>query len=166
MRVSSIPRRPRRTVCASGSSSRSANRSVSCHPRAAVAAQQRAQPRQQLLERERLDEVVVGAGVQAADPVGHGVARGQQQHRRAVPRRAQAPADLEPVHPRHQQSSTSASGAPLGERIERLLPVRGQLGVVALHPQRAVDGVAHRRLVVDHQDAHTPGGCAINLRDR
>ena len=46
-----------------------------------VAAQQRPDPRQQLAERERLDEVVVGAGVQPVDPVADGVAGGQHQDR-------------------------------------------------------------------------------------
>ncbi len=36
---------------------------------------------QQLAEVERLDEVVVGAGVEAADPVGRRVARGEHEER-------------------------------------------------------------------------------------
>ena len=64
--------------------------------------QQRAQPRPQLAQRERLDEVVVGAGVEPVDAVVDRVARGQHQHRRAVAGRAQPAADLEPVEPRHR----------------------------------------------------------------
>src|SRR6185312_11653330 len=39
-------------------------------------AQQRAQPREQLVEREWLDDVVVGPGVEARDPVGDRIAGG------------------------------------------------------------------------------------------
>ena len=48
-----------------------------------AAAQQRAHARDQLLDRERLDEVVVGAGVEPGDALGDGVAGGQQQDRDA-----------------------------------------------------------------------------------
>jgi hypothetical protein len=37
---------------------------------------------------------------------------------------------------------------------------------VALEPERAIDGVAHRRLVVDHEDAHRAGCCAVKLKGR
>ena len=156
MRVSSTARRPRRTSCAAGSSSTSAKRRISPWPRAGGAPQQRAQPREQLLERERLDQVVVGAGVEPADAVGHRVARGEDEHRRAVAGGAQPAAHLEPVHVRHQHVEHQRIRRADRQRVERLGAVGGQLGLVALQPQRAVDGVAHRRLVVDHEDAHAP----------
>ena len=69
MRVSSSRRPPRRASCASGSSSRSSKRSVSLVALPARAAQQRAQPGDQLLARERLGQVVVGAGLEPRDPL-------------------------------------------------------------------------------------------------
>ena len=45
-------------------------------------AQQRPYPGQQLLVRERLDQIVVGAGVEPAHPVGGRVARGEHEHQR------------------------------------------------------------------------------------
>ena len=60
----------------------------------AGAPQQRAYAREQLAQCERLDEVVVGAGVEAGDAVVDLLARGEHQHRRAVAARAQAPAHL------------------------------------------------------------------------
>ena len=51
---------------------------------ASAPAQQRAHARHQLAQRERLDEVVVGAGVEAGDAVVDRVARGQHQDRAAV----------------------------------------------------------------------------------
>ena len=67
-------------------------------PRDRSAARQRPHPRQQLLERERLAEVVIGAAVEACDPVGHGGPRGEHDHRGPHLRAAQAPADLESLH--------------------------------------------------------------------
>ena len=52
----------------------------------ARAAQQRAQARQQLVERERLHEVVVGAGVEPGDAVAHLVAGGEHEHGVRSPR--------------------------------------------------------------------------------
>ena len=52
-----------------------------------------------LLQRERLDQVVVGAGVEAGQLVVERVARGQHQHRRLLARLvAQLAADLQAVH--------------------------------------------------------------------
>jgi D-alanyl-D-alanine carboxypeptidase/D-alanyl-D-alanine-endopeptidase (penicillin-binding protein 4) len=121
---------------------------------AGAAPQQRPQAREQLLERERLDEVVVGAGVEPAHAIGHGIARGEHEHRRAVAGRTQAPAYLEPVDVRHQHVEHERVGRPVRERVERLAPVGRQLRVIALQAQRAIDGVAHCGLVVDHEDVH------------
>src|SRR5690606_6469392 len=53
------------------------------HP-ALGAADQGAQAGQQLVALERLDQVIVGPGIQAADPVAQPVARGDDQHRGGV----------------------------------------------------------------------------------
>ena len=68
----------------------------------ARAAQQRAHARQQLAQRERLDEVVVGAGVEARDAVVDLFAGGEHQHGRPVAALAQAPADLQAVDVGHR----------------------------------------------------------------
>ena len=62
-----------------------------------AAPQQGAHPGEELVERERLDEVVVGAGVEPGDAVGDLVASGQHQHRRVIAAVAQDPAHREPV---------------------------------------------------------------------
>jgi hypothetical protein len=46
----------------------------------AVAAEQCSDPRQQLVDLERLDEVVLGAGVEALDAVGERPSCGQDQY--------------------------------------------------------------------------------------
>ncbi|MCY1350503.1 hypothetical protein D9M69_367380 [compost metagenome] len=64
---------------------------------AGTAAQQGAHPRQQLGEGERLDQVVVGAQLQALHAVGDAVAGGEEQHRHAAAGLAQAAQDLPAV---------------------------------------------------------------------
>ena len=54
----------------------------------AVAAQQRPKPRQQLVEVEGLDQIVVGTGIQPFDAVVDRAQGGEQQDRRRDPRRA------------------------------------------------------------------------------
>ena len=68
----------------------------------AAAPGQRLQPRQQFQERERLDQVVVGAVVQAADAVLDAVARGQHDDRRLA-HAAQGPQHREAVHARQHR---------------------------------------------------------------
>ena len=58
---------------------------------AGVAPRDRADPGGKLGEIERLDEIVVGAGVQPLDPVRDLVERSQDDHRRDVAPGAQAP---------------------------------------------------------------------------
>ena len=119
----------------------------------ARAAQQRAHAREQLAQRERLDEVVVGAGVQPGDAVVDLFARGQHQHRRAVAALAQAPADLQAVDVRHRDVEDHGLVGRRSEALERLASVHGLGDLVVLQRerprQRALDG----GLVVDDQYA-------------
>ena len=109
----------------------------------AGASEQRAQPRAQLLERERLDEVVVGARVQSGDAVRDGVARGEHEHGRVVAGRAQPAADLQPVRLGHQHVEDDRVRRLVGERVERRAAVGGELDLVPVHPQRTVQCVSH-----------------------
>ena len=61
-------------------------------------ARQGADAREQLLEGERLHQVVVRPGLEPLDAVGHRVARGEHEDRRGHGPAAQQPAQLEPVH--------------------------------------------------------------------
>ena len=116
---------------------------------------QRAQPGQQLVERERLDDVVVGARVEAGDPVGDLVARGQHQDGQRVAGPAKAPAGLEPVQPRHRDVEDDRVDAVAAQSVERLLAVAGQLDVVALQLEGTAERVPDGGLVVDDENLHT-----------
>ena len=114
---------------AAGSSTRSATRSsVALAPREAGAPQQGPQPRQQLVQRERLRQVVVGAGVEAGHPVGDLVARGE--HRAPGSgrprRRRSATADAEAVEPGHHhvedEQVEAAAGRARARRRRRPRP--------------------------------------------
>ena len=154
MRVRSIRRSPRRTSCAPTSRMRSAKRSTSVAVGHQAAAQQRAQPGDQLVEGERLDEVVVSARLEARHPVRHRVARGEHQDRGPVALLAKAPAHLDPVEIRHQHvqhHDVRAARADAGQGLEA--PAR-QVHVVALEHERPAEGLADRILVVCNQHSH------------
>ena len=125
------------------------------------AAEQRAHAREQLGERERLDDVVVGAGIEPRDAVGDLVARRQHQHRQAAAAPPEPPADLEAVDVRHQHVEHDEIGlvAVALQPLERLGAVGGELDLVALEPERAAERLAHRRVVVDDEDSHASYCC-------
>ena len=116
-------------------------------------AQQRPQAGLELAQRERLDEVVVGADVQPLDAVVDGVARGQHQDRGAVPGLAQAPADLEAVELGHEDVQDDRVGRALGKHVQGLLAVLGEGDIVVVEPQRTLERPPHGRLVVNDQNA-------------
>jgi hypothetical protein len=118
---------------------------------AAGAPQQGAHARVQLVERERLDEVVVGAGVEPRDAVADLVARGQHEDRRAVAAGAQAAADGEPVDARHADVEHHGVEAAGGQPLQRLGAVRRALDVVALDAEGAAERARERWVVVDDE---------------
>ena len=120
-----------------------------------TSAQQRADPGEQLLERERLDEVVVGTGVEAVHPVAHAGARGQHQHRHAVALGPQAPAGREAVDLGHQHVQDDHVRLGRADLPQRLGTVLRQVDGVAFERQRAPQRLADGRLVVDDQDSRT-----------
>ena len=116
--------------------------------------QERAHACEQLVERERLRDVVVGARVEPGDTVVHLVARGQHQHGHAVPAAPHAAGDLEPVQSRHQDVEDHHIRLAVHDPREPVGPVDGEIDLVALELQRPPEGVAHGAFVVDHEDPH------------
>src|SRR4051812_42039454 len=113
-------------------------------------AQERAQPRQQLLEVERLDQVVVGAGVEPLDARVDRVARGEHQDRH-VAVGAQAAGDLDAVDLGQPQVEHDGVGLEHRGLVERLAAVGGEADVVALAAQRPAYDVADVGVVLDDQ---------------
>ena len=120
-------------------------------------AHQRADPRQQLLALERLDEVVVGAAVESLDAVVGLGARGEDQDR-DVALGAQPAADLDAVEPRQAEVEDDEVGDELLGRRERLLAVGRGAHLVALLAQGAAQHVGDLVVVLDDQHA---AGCVL-----
>ena len=132
------------------------------------AAQQRAQPGEQLLEGERLGQVVVGAGVEPLDPVADGVAGGEHQDRHAVADLAQRAGGLQAVEPRHHHVHHDGVGVDPADPGERLGAVGGGGDLVAVELQRPPQRLPDGAVVLDDEDV-LPGvllgvGCAHGPR--
>ena len=93
---------------------------------------QSADPCEQLLEGERLGEVVVGSRVEADDAIVHGVACRQHQHRRPDLLPAQAAADLEAVRPRQHHVEDDRVVRDGARHPQRLLTAIGDVRRVPL----------------------------------
>ena len=120
------------------------------------APQQRADPREQLLALERLRQVVVGAGVEAADAVLGLGASGQHQDRH-VALRAQAAADLDAVEAGQAEVEHDEVRDEAGGDVERLDAVGRGAHLVALVAQRAAQDVGDLLVVLDDEDAAAAG---------
>ena len=119
---------------------------------AAAAAQQRLQAGGQLGDRERLDQVVVGAGLQAGDAVLDLVAGGEDADGDVDAAGAQALDDRHPVEVGHRHVEDDDSRRALGDRLERLAAAGGRGHGKALEAQRALEGLPDGGLVVDDED--------------
>ena len=155
MRVSRTERSPRRTSRLARSSARSAKRQqLVGRLLAGHSAQERPQARQELLERERLGQVVVGPRVQTGHPVGHGVPGGEQQHGDVVPCGAQRAARLQAVEPRHHHVEHHGVGTVLADEPQRLLAVGRSDDLIAVERKRTPQGLPHGGIVICHEYAH------------
>ena len=119
----------------------------------------RAHAREQLGEAERLDQVVVGAGVEAGDDVELLVARGEDQDREVGPRGAQPPADVDAVDVGQPEVEDDEADALVGGG-ERRAPARDAAHRVALAVEHAREARGDRLVVLD--DA----GCRRRSCDR
>src|SRR5262249_55421599 len=99
-----------------------------------TAPEQRAQAREQLLALERLDEVVVGTGVEALDARLERVARGEHEDRDVVGR-SQPPRDLDAIELRQPEIEDDEVRVEGGRLVERGLAVAGDAHLVPLQSQ-------------------------------
>ena len=122
-----------------------------------AAAQQRAQPREQLLTLERLDEVVVGTGVQALDAGLQRVAGGEHEDRHVVGR-AQPAGHLDAVELGQPEVEDDEVGVERRRLAQRRLAVGGDAHLVALQAQRALEDLGDLLVVLDDEHAWVAAG--------
>jgi D-alanyl-D-alanine carboxypeptidase/D-alanyl-D-alanine-endopeptidase (penicillin-binding protein 4) len=122
--------------------------------RAAAAPLQRAHARQQFIDVEGLDQVIVGAGVQPRDALRRGVARREHQHRRGAAAGAQVAQHLQPVHAGQAQVEDHEVERAGAQRGERLAPVGHPFSGVARALERVAYTAAQELVVLHQQYAH------------
>lgn len=119
-----------------------------------AATRERAQPRQQLTERERLRHIVVSAGVQPGDPVLDGHTGGEHQYRGPHPGVPEPPADGEAVQPGKHDIQDDRVVDGLGSHPQPVVAGHGDVGDVPLLGEASPEQGSHLRLVLDDQEAH------------
>ncbi len=107
----------------------------------------------QLVEIERLDQVVVGAGIQPGDPVGDAILGGEHQNREGRVPQPQAPADLQPIHSRQHHIQHDDVRRPVARRGQGRLAGGRRIHHIAGETQPAAQQTQDLRLVVHHQYA-------------
>src|SRR5438552_26495 len=118
-------------------------------------AQQRTHAREQLLVGERLDQVVVGSGIEAADSFFRPAQRGQEQDRHGACG-AEPLADRYAVETgQHDVQHDEVEGARPGS-AQGLVAVGRDLDVVVLGDEHALDRRRQPWIVLDDED---PGAC-------
>jgi hypothetical protein len=126
----------------------------------AAAPQHRAHAQYELPGAERLDQVVVGAGLEPGQAVALLTQRGEHDHGDVGPGRPQPLADLEPGEPwQHEVEDDEVRPRPGGDG-ECGRPVGRMLDLEAGVRQVRADDLRHRRVVLDdeHPTAHGPEG--------
>jgi N6-L-threonylcarbamoyladenine synthase len=110
--------------------------------------------RLELLEGERLDEVVVGAEVETADAVGHRVVRGDDDDGEVALGAAQAPRPLEAVDPRQPDVEDDEVEGLVLDREQRALGALDAVDRIARVAQAPGEPVGEHGVVFDDEQAH------------
>ncbi len=115
-------------------------------------AKHRAQMRGQDLEAERLDEVVIGPGVQPDDLIARRILGGQHQDPEIGLLATDLPTDGEAVRSGHEHVEHDRVGSPFADGAQREDAVRRRPHLVALACQRPCEDARHAVIVV--RDEH------------
>ena len=120
-------------------------------------AQPRPDPRDQLLRLERLDDVVVRAGLEAQDHV-DGVALGREHDDRHAGLGADLAADVDPVDTWQHQVEQHKIGVSVPEHLHRLVPVGDEGRLESLATEHDAEHLGQGGVVVDDEDTtfHEP----------
>ena len=116
-------------------------------------AHDRPQPRREFRQLERLDEVVVRAGVEAAHAVRQAIARGQDQHGRRLGRLPDRRQQREPVAVGEAEIEHDAAYWP-GQAGARGREALDPVEHVTVADEVIANGRPERRIVLDQENAH------------
>src|SRR5438552_1457423 len=134
-----------------------------------AAPHQGAQAGQELGVREWLGQVVVGAAIEARDPVPNGVAGREHQHRGPDANVSQTATDLKAVDSRQHQVEDDRVVLGGLRSPKRVLAICRHVRGHAFLAQAAPDQAGHLDVVFNDQDAHclTPrGACTYKMKER
>src|SRR5439155_21590061 len=133
-------------------------------PLRVTASGERPQAREELGKRERLDEVIIGARIQAGDPVLDGIARREHQHRCPNPAREQPSAGLESVDSRQHHVEDDCVVVVGARHPQGVLAGLGDIRRQPFPRQPTMDQARHPQLVLDDKHPHGHILPAINER--
>ena len=108
-------------------------------------------PGEELVERERLRQVVVRAGVQAGDPISDLRPRRQHEDRDGAAARAHPPTDAEAVDARHHPVQHDEVRFVGHDRLESVAAVGHRLDIVTLQLEGEGEGLPDRAIVFGNQ---------------
>jgi hypothetical protein len=120
--------------------------------------------REQLVGCERLDEIVIGPGVEPGDPVRDAVSRRQHQDRHREPLLPQPPRDRQPVEPRHRHVEDDEVRSRSLHRRHGTPAVRRRRDRVPLRGKRPLQHPPDRGVVVDDEDRDRSHVLRVALR--
>jgi hypothetical protein len=110
----------------------------------------------QLLGVERLDHVIVGAGLETLDHIG-GVGLRREHDDRHTGLGPDEPAYLDAVEAGQHQVEQYEVGLRIAKDLERLRAIGAEDGLEALGPQHDADHLGERGVIVDYQNASVHG---------
>src|SRR5579872_2413581 len=119
-----------------------------------VTAEQSAYARQQLAEVERFRQVVIGADIEAAHAVLHGIARRQHEDRHGVSPQPDGAADLPAIGTGQHQVQDDEVELLYGSETQSLGAIRHALDVEVRLLEPAADELRDRLIVLDEKYPH------------
>jgi hypothetical protein len=116
--------------------------------------QQCPQPGQELIELERLDQVVIRTGIEALDPIAQSVASGQHQHRHLEVVESRCPDHLDSGLLGHAPVDDGRGVVVHAQQVERVSAVLCGVDHVATFAKPPDEQVPDWSLIRCHQEAH------------
>ena len=122
---------------------------------AAVLARDDTQPRQKLIKRKRLDEIIIRPGVEPAHAVGYAVFRREEDDRRLAAALAHLRQERKAVHARHHHIEHNGVILRALQIIQSLYAIETGVNAVALGSERFGENAVEVLFIFHDQNTHT-----------